>query len=252
MKKHDIEKLLNNAAESIVPDVLDRVKKADVEVLPYTERERRGSRVFLRRLALTLSLIIMFFAAGGTFAGLAVAEAETVYLDINPSVELVLNYYGNVKEINYNNEDAASLFAAYQAKGKNIEKVIGYFVEKAEESGYFATEDSVIYVSVSAKNSKKAERNAEKYKNYANDAIKARGLSSAEAQKQNASDVSKTEADSLNISVGKLKLIKQIIAANPDYTVEELADLEMNALNRILKGSNGGNNGGDNGNGSGR
>ncbi|NCA66870.1 MAG: hypothetical protein EOM87_02260 [Clostridia bacterium] len=234
MKRNDVEKMLNTAAKGLAPDVYQRALEAEVVVEPLTQEVSTSRRFSLRKLALTLSIVLILLISGGSLIGLSTAEAESVYLDINPSIELVLNHFDRVIAVNYYNDDAESLFADYKIKGKKIDEVIEVFIANANTAGYFDAEDSAMYISVASNNSKRAENSATHLKAVAANIIAQKGIAVG-LEKQNASGVSKQTADSYNISVGKLKVIQNIIALDSSYTIEELKDLSMRELNLILR-----------------
>lgn len=234
MRREDVERMLNNAAKDLVPDVLQRVKDADVAVIPVTEEIRPQRNFALRRIILTLSLVFILLISGGSVIGLSTAEAERVYIDVNPSVEFVLNYFNRVKQVNYYNEDAEQLFADYKVVGKDIEEVIDVFIEKAEEQGYFEGEDAAMYISVACKNNNRAEKKAAKYNAYATNTVAQNNICVNVVQ-QNVSGISKETAIELNITVGKLKLIQSIIEADSSYTISGLRSKTMSELNAILR-----------------
>ncbi len=234
MKRVDVEKMLNNAADNLVPDVLDGVKHAEIAPLPYAEELSPRRPLSFARIALTLSIVLVLLLSGGSIIGLASAEAERVYFDVNPSVELVVNYFGRVTAVNCLDTDAEKIFENSTVKGKSVSNVLKIFITNAQSMGYFEGEDAAMYISVSSKNAKRAAKKADSITGIAKAFAAQNGLS-VSLEKQNASNISKTEAESYNISVGKLKLIKRIIELDNSYTVNGLKDKSMRELNEILR-----------------
>ncbi len=259
MKNSDIEKMLKDAASGFVPDVLDKVMKAEITVEPIAEEVKTGS-FNLRRLAFAMASVLILLVGGLSFFGIMNKEAGRVYIDVNPSLEIVYNHFDRVSEINFLNNDAEELITQ-DLEGEKIDTVLTMFIEKAEEKGYFSQEEPVIVISVSSKDAEKAEKQLAKLTEKAQNYTKEKHIE-VSIEKQNASDINKEEAASLDISPGKLKIIKQLQQYNSEYRTEELSVKSMSELVRLLKdyeknGNNGNNdnngngNGGGNGNGNG-
>ena len=232
MTDKDVEIMLKNAASSFVPDVLDRVMKAEIKVEMATEEV--SNRYNLRRFAIALASVLIIIVGSLSFYSFMNSDAGSIYVDVNPSLEIVYNHFNRVKKINYLSDGTEELFEGANLKGEKIDTAVTMFLNKAEEMGYFSQEDSVFCISASSKDSKKAEKKLllleEKAKQYFKEKDIVVGV-----EKQNASNIDKQEAKNLNISPGKLSVIKKLQQYNPEYSTEQLSDKNMSELVHMLK-----------------
>lgn len=131
----DIEKMISNEADSLIPDLLEKIKKTPLEVdRPKTKR--------IGLLRLVYSLIFGFIiAGGGTFTGVYASEYQTISIDVNPSVELVVNRFDRVIKVNYNNIDAYNTFNDLNIKNKKLETAIDQCIDKLYENNYFSKDN---------------------------------------------------------------------------------------------------------------
>lgn len=234
MKRVDVEKMLKGASVNLAPDIYDRIANEPVVVEPIAEEMPLKGGLSLRRLAIIFSIILVFLVIGGSasFIGLYTAEAERVYIDINPSVEVVVNYFDRVIKVNNNNEDAAAILATIQTKGVRLNDFVDNFIVEANNKGYIE-EDGAIFISVASNRTRQAEQKTAELGTLAQNIIAQKNLP-AVIESQNVSDVNRKEAQDNNISVGKLKVIQNIIAMDNSYSIDELKDLDMRELKTIL------------------
>ncbi|MDD3947568.1 MAG: hypothetical protein PHI19_06990 [Clostridia bacterium] len=234
MKKRDVENIIRHSTEAFAPNVLGKVMNANVSRIPINERASVLRKKSAPRFALAFAMILIVVVSGVFFFTYMSGEAERVYIDINPSLELVINRYGRVKEAISHNAEAETLLQGYSIKGKPADNAISYFVEEAAEQGYLDNEDATVYISAYGKNGKVNDKVLQKFENAAKEAV-TRSNSHAEVIKQEVSSEDKQEAEELQISLGKLKLINEILALDSSKTVETLKDKSMGELTALLR-----------------
>ncbi len=113
---------------------------------------KKSSKFLALLLGGTLSVAGAFtaFTACDLFGGEAEA-ASYVSLDINPSLELVLDKKDKVISVTAENEDAeVLLYEETDLTGKDIDKVIDRLTALAEELGYLSEDNKVIDMTVSS------------------------------------------------------------------------------------------------------
>jgi hypothetical protein len=162
-----------------------------------------------------------------------------VTLDINPSVEIMTDDSGLVSDVNALNTDADVLLVDADLEGKTIEEVIDELVDTATDLGYITeTDDNAVVVTAEAEDENetveletkleaKIKKHAEE-KAMRMEVIKARDDANAEF---------KTLAQTLNVSVGKLKLIRKAQEFDETLTDEAGAGMPVKELNRIIHGA---------------
>jgi len=119
MNNNDIEKMLRASADSFTPNNFNRVLQADHKRKYSPSKTKTHSRIYFTwRKALAVACMVMLFIGSFAFFNYMLADNVTVYLEVNPSVEIVTNRFDYVKRVTYINEDAEEMFLNYKLKGK--------------------------------------------------------------------------------------------------------------------------------------
>lgn len=239
MKRVDIERRLRDASDSFTPNVLNQIMtkaKQPINDDYEIKKEIPNKRCFsTRKLIATFAAVLMLVAALGVFAGVMNQDYETIYLEINPSMEIVVNRLNRVKEVNFLNEDAEQLFEGYNLKWKNVDSVAEEFVDLSYEKGYLNEENDNIYVYVNdLRNQKNADKTAQRLKQK----IKEKAIQKNHSPKIEAEKVTGEQsrnAKEERISVAKMVLIEKILKVGNSYSFEELKTKDMKELRDILK-----------------
>lgn len=155
---------------------------------------------------------------------------QTFYIDVNPSLEISLNRFDTVSQVNYLNSDAEKALMDVDLIGCSPEEALELVVNAFERHGYFADE-AEMYISTanededSQKLLKRLKNHAENIKGNKNYNVNTSSLSKEERE----------EAKELGISPGKYNIISKIIEKLPSYSVEDLKDLPMSELKKLEK-----------------
>jgi hypothetical protein len=250
MNTEYIENLLINSKNNFIPDVFDKIKNVNVKPIQkkvkIRNKENSLSKKISYRFAYVAMSIIMFF---GLFYAVSFnQEYERVYLELNPSVEFVVNKYDKVLSVNYLNEDAESLYKEVEVKNKDLYSLIEVFVVNAKNAGYFVNEENDISLTIYSEKSD-AENRLEKLKIKLNELIIKNNVNCSVSSSKLTKE-EKQESENLEISPAKYLLIKNIME-NSDYTFNELKIKAIKELKEIYKNllSNSDNNSNGNGNG---
>lgn len=159
-----------------------------------------------------------------------------VSLSINPKVEFFVNEDGIVESVNASNQDAEIILSDYNLVGMNIKDATQIFVDAATVSGYVDLEANSIdpnNVEYSIISEQKGEELENTVKNTINNYFIENGIYGV-SNKLFMDDL-KASADELGISLGKYKLITRILELSTDYTIEELAGMEMKEVLTIFR-----------------
>ena len=163
------------------------------------------------------------------FLGLRAENYQTVYIDVNPSVELQINRFGKVSDVVYINDDAKLALDGVNLKGKTAKAALEKIVDAYDSAGYFS-EDAELYISAVEKN-KKTEKLLDELSDHA-EKIKGNKKYTVNVSKLTKAD--KEAAKEHGISPGKYKVISAIIESNSEYTIDELKDKSMAYLKDLL------------------
>lgn len=240
MRKKDVEKILEASGKRLVPDVLEKIKNNDAElfssiVFGTSEKPKRKSMpLALKRAVFAVCAVaVVFLAMFGAFFYIE-ADYSYIYIDINPSVEIVTKKDGSVKKLNALNDDGAHLIN-FDYRGLDVEFVVDTILFKAIELGYIKKDGgNEILISVLGKDSDRESKIMDKLYEKIEKRLKADNIK-ADVLKQRISKNDKDRADKLKISAGKLKLIEKIIELDPSKTIEGLKDKSVKELQAIYR-----------------
>lgn len=215
-----------------------------------TEREKKtadsGSEFRRKRFAFNKLLAAVSAVAAClvlVLCGNAYYHTPVNYLclDINPSVELGLNAFGRVVSTQAYNEDGLRLLKANQYMSLSAEDAVEALVQDAMKLGFIAEDGSTV-ISVTAESSKNkiATELQNDGESGANSALSADGIS-AIVYTDGIDLQLRKQAQHLEISPGKLRLILILQTLDPGITIEECRYAKMTDIiakaNELLTGS---------------
>lgn len=179
-----------------------------------------------------------FFLGTVDYSSMNIKYASSIYLDVNPSVEIKV-HKNRVMETIANNEDGEIILEHIHLKGVDIETALNAVVGSMYTNGFLTEDKNSILVSVD-NNHNDSSILLDDITNQINDIFKDNdGMDcSIIGQHINKNEELKELAEQYDISVGKMKLILKIIEASDVYTeenIEELAQLSIQELDIIYK-----------------
>lgn len=185
------------------------------------------------------NLIFVFtLALGAIFiVGCQTVSAESyVAIDINPSVELIVNRRDVVVAVNPLNEDAEVLLTDLELVGLKLEVATTLIVEKAIELGYIDvdSEETVVSVTTIGYNDRVGNRLGEQIRSHINNMFMKKGIFGYAMISETMQEI-KVEADELGVSPGKLRLVKVVQVLYPELTTEEGLEMSISELMTMVK-----------------
>ena len=176
----------------------------------------------------------------GLSAGLLIPEgklfgssdtAATVYLDVNPSIELKLDKKDRVVECIAGNDDAITVLSELKLEGIDMNTALAAIVGSMYVNGYIGDSSNSILVSVDADDNK-TDRLLADITDKINSVFKGSGLEcSIIAQSVSADDSLRQKAEENKVSVGKMYLLEKITESVDEHS--ELADMSIGDLSLI-------------------
>ena len=238
MKRKDIERMLKESRE-LIPDaalrqrILDqKVPAADTAYVARSASVRTSHTRMAWRMIPIAAVLLLVMTVTLTGVGLYSTEYETVYIDINPSVELSVNRFERVIDVTYLNADAEDCFDTLALTNKGIERSIELIVDALDQDGYLEAQDT-LYIGVSGKGTSQTEKllkkvsecaeRAQANKGYA---VEVRGASITNEEKQAAKD--------MGVSPNKYRMIEEIISDDPTFDPNDLKDMKMKELRELI------------------
>ena len=180
----------------------------------------------------TLCVVCLLFI-GGLYYNNNYRVTSKVGIDVNPSVELKINQKEKVLEVVANNDDGKKIISDMDLKGSDINVAVNALIGSMVKNGYINELANSILISVENNDSTKAENLRQEILNQI-DMENISIISQTVNEEKELTDLAKE----YNISLGKVKIIKQIMANNNLLTFEQLSSLSINELNLILKDEN--------------
>lgn len=103
---------------------------------PQPSGRRRITRLVSSTVAAAAACLFLFFVFGYYQNYLRIYSS--IYLSINPEVQMDLNRYGNVVRLTGTNEDGARLLEGYNGRGKDKLTVADELIDRAIEMGFLS------------------------------------------------------------------------------------------------------------------
>ena len=222
---NNIEKRINKNLNNIK---LPKFDLNNLEKKGYVYMEKKRKWPIMATIS-TLCVVCLLFI-GGLYYNNNYKVTSKVGIDVNPSVELKINQKEKVLEVIANNEDGKKIISDMDLKGSDINVAVNALIGSMVKNGYITELANSILISVENNDTEKAESLRQEILsqiNMENISI----ISQTVNEEQELIDLS----NEYNISLGKVKIIKQIMANNNLLKFDQLADLSINELNLILK-----------------
>ena len=175
---------------------------------------------------------LVFVVLLSVFAILWNTESYSVYVDINPSVELLFNNLNKSKSAEPKNEDGAALLDGLRLTGTPEDVIIGLLLA-AEQDGYLDpdSDSPSVLITITAK----GRRSAESLKSILEAVLEQNnmlGMVVIEICDRNLRD----RADELGVSPGRLILAERLFAANAGVSIEEILNMPIQTLMEAISG----------------
>jgi len=189
---------------------------------------------------IVLLLVTLGVLLGVSACTSAKAEASEYYVsvDINPSIEFIVDEEDTVLSFELLNEDAEIIAADIDFIGMNVEDALALFLEKATEAGYIdvTSDDNAVLITVlgEEENEETTELRNRLRNRAQNEFAKRNIMASVFTEDFTAEDLV-AEANELGISPGKLKMIKAAQTIDEALLTEDAIDMPVKDLMAIIR-----------------
>ncbi len=182
----------------------------------------------------------------GTMAACTTDETETrestlLTVDINPSVEFIVDEDGTIESYHFLNEDAEIVLAELELEGLNYEEALDLYLEEATELGYIDVDadDNAVFISTSEdeENGEEAENEEnlrERVKGKVNEHFQNRGILGAAVEKDLHEEYGEL-AETYDIGLGQARMIARAVELDEELTMEEAVGMNMGDIMSILR-----------------
>jgi len=170
------------------------------------------------------------------FTDIPMASNTLVMIDVNPSIQLEVNDRGIVVRADAMNDDAETIMAELELKGKSYTDAVELTVSALQESEYISNLRNSVLITVVDKD----ETEAQEIRSAIVDVIKLIDENTdydLSVLSQVFTDVSEFAdiAESHNMSAGRAALIDAICKAHEGYSFDGLADCNIQTINQLLE-----------------
>lgn len=217
------------AEESLKEQTKAFVRNSNITQSRITKRTFLDSFFNLKRLAVAATVLVVCAAFSlGAYA--YTTPANYISLDINPSIEIGVNAFGKVASVEGINEDGDSLLLDHKLIGLPLEKAMDILVEAAADQGFIAGDGStVIAITVETLDDEDVKELGELAANGVNLAMSNKNIIAAVYQ--DCSDPQlRDEAQKLDVSPGKYKLLMLLQTLDPGLDITDYKDAKVSEI----------------------
>lgn len=243
MKTKEIKLLLKQSINENTPNLLDSISKTPIikkEVFDMdTKLEKKVHKKVIIIPTLTLLIICCFIFFIVYF--LQNQQETLLSLDVNPSIELILNKQEKVIKCVGKNEDSQKIIKNMDLKNVDADVALNAVVGSLYQNGYLDKniKDNDILLSVDNKDKTKTMDLEKKYANILKNTLKSNHTSGTILTQKDISNSNiKKLAEKYQISEGKASFIEKLIEKSPDLNFEKLATMNIKELVNYMKTNN--------------
>ena len=230
---------IRQAYVNAVPDICDvilsdcRKGKGQVIMMEETKKKRHTVRYMLAAAA-CLALVLGSGFGWNTYR-LNHRVAATVSLEVNPSVQIMVNEKERVLEVKALNKDGEIVIGDMDFSGSDINVVVNALIGSMLRNGYLNELANSILISVDNDDPVKGAALQEKLTEEVNKVLESDGfLGSVLSQTLTEKNTLQKQADQYGITLGKAQLIQDILDSTTGHTFEELVPFSINELNLLI------------------
>lgn len=232
MNTSDFENKLTEELSDIAPNRLNALLDA------CGERERAPRAVEMpcrprRRLPRILAAAAIFVLLLGGALGYRALDADrcVVTVDVNPSVSLTVNRFNRVKEVTPLNADAEALLDGVDLKGTDVHRALETLTSELIEQEHLGGGKNAMLVSVENASFERAAALCEKVVSAVKNISKTYQFSPAVLYQHISGKTElQTQAETLNVSVGKAVVADAVAAYLEGCPLERLSTLSIQDL----------------------
>lgn len=185
-------------------------------------------------LIIALVLSVTLIACSSTIEE---AQGESLLvIDINPSIEFVLDDEDNVISYTFNNADAEIAAGDIDFVGMHYEDAIDTFMNAAVQTGYIdvSTTDNTVIITFGNDDMAVENQLQTQAETRAQNFLEEHKIGGAVLSGQIVYEELQTLADQYDISIGKARMVQSALATDETLTEQELAEMPMNDLMELI------------------
>lgn len=159
----------------------------------------------------------------------------TVYLDVNPSVELQTNTREKVVRAVAHNKDGEKILADMNLEDTDVDVALNAILGSMVKQGYLSEAKHMILLSVEGDDQEKADALCVRLEKEVDDCLQSLiGTGKVYTQSMQNDSQTMEKAKEYGISPGKVVFIQKILEENPELEFETLAQMSMSELEKYM------------------
>lgn len=230
-----IKEHLKSAVTGIVPQKAEEIWNQPVEKAAGDEwyldgiltekRKKSGGWKILSSVAACLVICLM------SYYMVSIHTDATIYMDVNPSVELQVNYREKVVTAQAGNQDGKVVLEDMDLKNTDLDVAVNAILGSMVKHGYLNEAQNMILLSVDSRNQKKSEKIRKELTEEIDSCLNSLlGSGVVFSQDVQVNEKQKERGEKYGISPGKAALLERILEDHPSLKYETLAKLSMSKL----------------------
>lgn len=229
-----ILKQISDEVSQITPDKSDELWEKTVTPADGTEwyldssapfRNKRKKKIYFIGAIAACCLLLLV-----STLMFQVMPSASVYLDVNPSILLKVNYMDHVTDVTAQNEDAERVLEGLELKGTDLNVALYAILGSMVHHGYITQSEDTVLVSVHSANTKRANELEDTISNIIEDDLD--DLIQSGDILTHSIDTDETDSE---CSPGKSAFIDDLLKKYPQLKDYPLKSMTMDEITSLLK-----------------
>ena len=235
ISEEEILKHISNGVDGLMQDRADALWETPAEPTKgtewYLEGEKKPRRTAPKRRYMGAAAACLLLCLFSSLLFTTVPSAA-VYLDVNPSISLSVNYRNRVTGVTACNEDAEVILRDLDFRGTDLDVALYAILGSMVHNGYLTEEQDSILVSVSCANESRAAQLEKNVSNMVTDSLKDM-INAGEVLSHQVTP--QDEAGNSPVTPGKTAFIRDLEERYPQLKEDDLEELTVDEIVTILK-----------------
>lgn len=237
--KKEIEQHLKSGFEDMTPNCAEEIWNSPVEKADGGEWYLDGVPVKKNKKYINITVLSMiaacFVLCSAVYLYRNLYVQTTVYLDVNPSVELQTNTREKVVKAVAHNKDGEKILADMELRNTDVDVALNAILGSMVKQGYLSEAKDMILLSVEGDNQEKADAMCVRLEKEVDDCLQSL-IGTGKVYTQSVQSDSRTmeKAKEYKISPGKVIFIQKILEENPQLDFATLSEMSMSELGKYV------------------
>ena len=194
------------------------------------QQENHNPRAFKRFSVAVSFCMVMLICFSGWFVQNRLPDS-VISLDVNPSIEIVTNMQDKVLTVTALNKDAQKIVGDRDYKNADLGETLDVFLASMIREGFLSPDKNIIMISVENKSIEKAESLSALLDKEIQKSVSAHNITPLILRQAFEKGTKASETDrKYGITMGKARLIHEIISSGTRLSFDELEKMSMEEL----------------------